>query len=255
MPIAKTSKKLIYFAHVPKCGGSSVQDYLHARFGALAFEDRAYLSVPETHQWTKTSPQHVDTKSLGRMFPAGFFDVTFTIVRHPVSRLISAYHFQQEVEGQIPQGQSFGAWLETVADLREENPFAFDNHTRPMSDIVPEGAHVFYLEHGLDALVPWLDLATGEKAGPRAIHKSNARGDHGGSTGQKVTPTADELSIVQELYAEDFTRFGYKVGEKNPAAAKPELTPEAIKERDAELNSLSTRAKKFGASLKRRLKT
>ncbi len=59
----------------------------------------------------------------------------------------------------------------------EEQPFLYDNHLRPMNEMVPEGAKLFYLEHGLDALVPWFDEVTGGKAGPRAVPHTNKRGD------------------------------------------------------------------------------
>ncbi len=68
MPIIRADSKLIFFAHVPKCGGSAVQTYLNNRFGPLAFEDRRFLSVPERKRWSKTSPQHVDVETLNRMF-------------------------------------------------------------------------------------------------------------------------------------------------------------------------------------------
>jgi hypothetical protein len=40
MPYVTAAGKLIYFAHVPKAGGSSVENYLAARFGPLAMLDR-----------------------------------------------------------------------------------------------------------------------------------------------------------------------------------------------------------------------
>ena len=33
MPIARVSGKLVLFMHVPRCGGTSMEDYLEARFG------------------------------------------------------------------------------------------------------------------------------------------------------------------------------------------------------------------------------
>jgi hypothetical protein len=94
MPIFKAGGKLVYYAHVPKCGGSAVGWYLTERFGPIAFEDRNHTRHDAKTQWSRTSPQHIDRVSLGRLFPEGFFDAAFTIVRHPVARLVSAYHFQ-----------------------------------------------------------------------------------------------------------------------------------------------------------------
>ena len=168
MPIFKAGGKLVLYAHVPKCGGSAVAWYLAQRFGPIAFHDNFHTRHDPRTLWSKTSPQHIDRGSLARLFPDGFFDAAFTIVRHPVARLVSAYHFQLEVEKSVPLTTGFSEWLEDLAELRSENPFAFDNHVRPMTEIVPDGATVFHMEHGLDALVPWFDALTGAASAPRA---------------------------------------------------------------------------------------
>lgn len=254
MPIIRAGTRLVFYAHVPKCGGSAVQDYLHARFGSLAFEDRQHLAQPETHRWTATSPQHVDVASLNRLFPEGFFDAAFTIVRHPVARLVSAYHFQLEVERTIAPETGFSAWLDHIAQARETTPFAYDNHIRPMTELVPDGAQVFHLEHGLDALVPWLDMITGDNVGPRAVGRSNERGAHGGGGGARVVPTPEDLARIEALHGADLTRFGYEIDSRAPLSPAPVLSPKAIAARDAELRSLTARARQVKSALKRRLK-
>ncbi len=218
MPIFKTHGKLIYYAHVPKCGGSAVAAYLRDRCGPVAFHNNAYLKTPERDRWTRSSPQHVDREALGLLFPPGFFDAAFTIVRHPVARLISAYHFQLEVEKTVPAGTGFSAWLDHIEAAEARDPFVFDNHTRPMDAIVPEGAEVFRLEDGIDALIPWLDSVTGTAEGPREIPKVNERGAYAKGGGEKARPTEADLARIETRYAADFTRFGYDL-------AAPARTP------------------------------
>ena len=221
MPFFKTAGKLVYYAHVPKCGGSSVGSYMQARFGDLAFNDTRYLSQPEPQRWTRTSPQHVDAQSLQRLIPFNFFDACFTIVRHPVARAVSTYHFQQEVEGKVAAGVGFSDWLASLPALLQQEPFAADNHIRPMAQIVPEGAAVFHLEHGLEPLVAWFDALTGQAEGPRVIEERNKRGDYVQTGGQKAEPTAADLALIGRIYAADFTRFGYALGERKPKTAAP----------------------------------
>lgn len=238
MPIFKAGAKLVYYAHVPKCGGSAVEQYIHGRCGAIAFHDNAFMKVAPEQRWSRTSPQHIDTGSLGRLFPAGFFDAAFTIVRHPVARLISAYHFQLEVERTIPASLGFSGWLSGLAEILEEEPFVYDNHLRPMNDIVPDGAEVFHLEHGLDGLVPWFDALLGNEAAPRAVAHVNARGEYRGTGGgAKVRPDARDLELIEEIYAADFARFGYSVDDTAPKAAAPVLSEAQIRARDAELRA------------------
>lgn len=239
MPIFKAAGKLIFYAHVPKCGGSALEQYLHDRFGAVAFQNPRYFAQPVQKRWTKTSPQHIDMAALDLLFPPGFFDASFTVVRHPVDRLVSAYHFQRDVEKSIPEVVSFGDWLEDIPDILAENPFALDNHIRPMTELVPEGAHVFHLEHGIDAIVPWFDRVCGAKAGPRAVPHVNRQGEYGGSKGAKVVPGADEVALIARIYAADFDRFGYVPDRRAPLAAAPEIDAEVLQERDAALRAMN----------------
>ena len=224
MPFFKAADKLVYYAHVPKCGGSAIADYLRDRFGTLAFHNNGYSALPQEARWSRTSPQHIDAASLERVIPLSMFDAMFSIVRHPVARLVSSYHFHLEVEKSISPDTSFGDWL-TILEGDAGGVFRFDNHTRPMSEIVPSNAKVFRMEDGLDQLVTWFDALTGQEDGPRSIEKKNARGDYGGARGQKVVPTDDELHRISVLYAVDFERFGYELKKGRPPGAFDENRP------------------------------
>lgn len=255
MPIFKAGGQLVLYAHVPKCGGSAVSWYLNQRFGQVAFNDSRHTSQPPKARWSRTSPQHIDRDSLGRLFPDGFFDAMFTIVRHPVARLVSAYHFQLEVESSLPQSTGFSEWLADLEERMAEDPFVFDNHVRPMTQIVPEGAHVFYMEHGLDALVPWFDRLTGGKDGPRAVPRINEQGAYTGKGKSlpKATPTDADLELITRLYGEDFARFGYRIGEKAPDCPPPTLTAQQIAERDAMLRDFNSPIGRIRRKLSTRL--
>lgn len=222
MPFVRSRGLLIYFSHVPKCAGTTVENYLVDRFGAMAFQDKKYLSQPELKRWSRTSPQHIDRHVLDRLFPPGFFDISFAVVRNPVDRIISAWHFQLEVERTIPQGQVFREWLMDLEELHLERPFAFDNHTRPMSDLVPLDAKVFHLENGLDPIIPWLDDVTGHKDGPRQFGETNRRGAHTATKAKKIQPDTLEMELINRIYAADFKRFGYSLGK--PGAPDPQAS-------------------------------
>ena len=235
MPLFKIDQKLVYYAHVPKCGGSSIANYIRERFGALGFHDNAYFKQAPAQRWTASSPQHVDAATLERLIPLSFFAAAFTIVRHPVERAVSIYHFQMELEKSIPEGTSFTDWLRGLAAMRADSPFSCDNHTRPMCDIVPEGATIFYMEHGLDALVPWFDALAGTQNGQRTIITENIRGEYVKVDQDRVTPGPDDLDLIAEIYAADFKRFGYIIDAKEPEAPVPEISAAFMAQRDRAL--------------------
>lgn len=254
MPIFKAGHKLIYYAHVPKCGGSSVAWYLRQRFGSVAFSDTRQTRRAASAAWSRTSPQHIDAETLSLLFPDGFFDATFSIVRHPVPRLISAYHFQLEVERSISDQVLFSDWLEDIVEMRQENPFLYDNHVRPMSEIVPQGAQVFHMEHGLDGLIPWCDAITGDQNGPRAIPRRNEKGAHTDkkSVQSRATATETDIARIAEIYAEDFQRFGYDPADtRHTSAPAPVLPSGFAEERDDALRRMSAPMSRLRSRLRR----
>ena len=215
MPIARINSSLVYFAHVPKCAGTAVEDYLRARFGALGMLNRSYLRFHEQHRWTSSSPQHVDVAALENIFPEDFFSAQFAVVRNPIDRIVSVFRYQRDIEGTIAAETEFLDWLKSLESLRAQDPYYLDNHTRPAVDIVPHNAEVFKLEDGLGKVVEWIDEIAGDSEGPRNIGTKNTYLTRIVETG-KPAGRAPEISnaerdVIAQIFAQDFERFGYAV--------------------------------------------
>lgn len=238
MPLFKIGDGLHYYAHVPKCGGSSIGIYLEDRFGALAFRIPNFHETPEPHRWSRSSAQHVDWATLTTLIPEEWIVSAFAVVRHPVSRLVSSYLFQRDVEKLIDPSVSIDDWFRKWVEESDARPFSFDNHLRPQSDIAPDWATVFPIEAGLDALVPYLDGVAGDQNGPRKLPFYNEAQVR--ASGEKPVLSDSVLQLVESYYAEDFRRYGYRIGEKapvgvQPAPPRPKPGPGARLVRDAKL--------------------
>ena len=215
MPIVRINGALHYYAHVPKCGGRSVENYLRARFGEMWLINDDFYGLPAHQRWTKSSPQHVDWASLTQVIPADAFATSLAVVRHPVARAVSSYNYYLANLKRIPIAMSMEEWFAEFQDLREQHPFYLDNHMRPQSDIVPPDATVFKLEDGLSDLVAHLDGLAGDMAEPRAVAHEHATHDVAGMT--KAPISARLLADLHQFYAVDFERFGYDRIQEKPA--------------------------------------
>lgn len=214
MPILRIAEKLVYFAHVPKCAGTAIELYLQEVFGPLAFRDTGFRSIPARRRWSKTSPQHVDAETVARLFPTGFFDHQFAVVRHPVDRLVSVFRFQRDIENSIDPEVSLDAWIAQIGSQKRASPWRLDNHIRPMVEMVPEDAQVFRLEDGLPELVQWLASVAGPTVDlPPDIPVRNSidgRLRHEGRSTTPVVPDPATRATIEAHYAADFERFGYE---------------------------------------------
>ena len=212
MPLAMIGSGLVLFAHVPKCAGTSVEQYLAAAFGPLAFCDSGFNRLPPRRRWSKTSPQHADAATLQRLFPPGFLRASFAVVRHPVPRMVSVFRFQRDIERKIPPETRFEDWLRAVV-MPPRKPWALDNHIRPMVDMVPEDAAVFRLEDGWDAVIDWLQQLCGpDRTLPRAMPERNVlarRLAHEKREAPPVVPGPEARALIARAHAADFERFGY----------------------------------------------
>jgi Sulfotransferase family len=115
MPLVWLGHHLVCFVHVPKCAGTAVTHYLAQHFGPLALHDPQFSGLAPTARWSRTSPQHLDAQTYARLFPPGFLNGSFAVVRHPVDRLVSVFHFQREIEGRIAAECSLEAWVDSLS--------------------------------------------------------------------------------------------------------------------------------------------
>ncbi len=232
MPIIKYKDVILHFAHIPKCGGTSVERYVQGlKAVSIAFVDERYVSHAPQQHWNISSPQHVDGESIARLFPLDFFTAFFAVVRHPMSRLKSAYKFQRTRERRIGN-VSFDEFVKT--DLREHylTKGWLDNHLYPQSGFFFPGANyqVFKLEeNGASFAKEFIDHALFGNVAERKIVHTNRSLGNSGLPSEDLELSAESVELVHELYAMDFQNFNY------------EHMPLSLSEEDASEPTLQTR--------------
>lgn len=158
MPLFRIGSEIIYFAHVPKCGGTTIEQGLIDANLRPCLLDRMTseinpLSVPL---------QHVDLSVLNALGITTLFDYSFSMIRHPVDRFVSAYrHNQYRKELRFLRISKF------LERLRKEDYYRgkVANHFVPASSMLPENAKVFLLEEGFKKPELWLKSFAGAPTG------------------------------------------------------------------------------------------
>ncbi len=211
MPSLTLPDRLIWFAHCPKTGGTSVEQLMVSRWGNAV----DHLHWGWDLWWRRggwrmadppNSPQHLIWQDAVKQLPQ-MPDVVFAVVRDPVARMESEYRWQRRHRrgtrlGRVLAHLPFGIWLRLMLAVVRINPYAFDNHFRPQSDFVPENATVFRLEAGLSPIAAWLSEVTGEPMPDAAMPHAIPSG------GEKVC-SLENADLIAEAFAEDYDRFRY----------------------------------------------
>ncbi len=210
MPVFRINDKLHYFAHVPKCGGTSVEAYLGQRFGKMALKEEIRGDVPHAARWTRTLPQHITTAELDRILPPDWIASSFATVRHPVRRMISIFLFWRDHSScLIPLSADFNDWCAEAIPRMATDPFRFDGHLQPQTAYIPQGSRVFRIEDGFDGIPAYIDSLTGTSDAPREIPVRNIGRWRADET--PPVPSEATLALIARTYAEDFSRLGYPV--------------------------------------------
>ncbi|MEO1678128.1 MAG: sulfotransferase family 2 domain-containing protein [Pseudomonadota bacterium] len=219
MPFFLHDGRIHVFLHVPKAAGTTIEDALSRRFGPLGLFHPPHFSAPPRLRWSRTSPQHVTADDLLKLVPREMIASSFAVVRHPVDRVISAYHHLNGYQ-RLPVGLSLEAWFRHYAALAPSHPFAFDNHLRPQTDFLLDDTKVFRLEDGLAPVLDHVEATFGPvPAGgpapadePDAPHLNAAReADPRGAELDDQSLTPAFLAELRAFYAAEFDRFAYDI--------------------------------------------
>ena len=212
MPSLSLPGQLIWFAHCPKAGGTSVERFMVDHFGpAVGHLHWGWDLWWKGGGWRQAeppcSPQHLIWEDALGALPAKP-DLVFALVRDPLSRLISEYRYQRRARRGTRAGRwltylPFSTWVRLMLRVAEKNPYAFDNHLRPQWEFVPDGAKVFRLEEGIAPVLAWLSELTGaaETEAPPHILAAGA--------GPQIRLYSEDIALISKAFSGDYERFGY----------------------------------------------
>lgn len=206
MPVFQKDGRSILFIHVPKTGGSTVEELFRSSGYRVLYLD-GKMGPGTANYFRKCAPQHMNGKMLEEIFQLDRFDFTFLMARNPLARFKSRYVWSNRKSAKIDPvvGQN---WVEKQFREYSTNKFVGGNHVRPQVDFLTPGCDVYHFENGMqnmfDDLDSRFDLGL-QKSIPR-VREGNKVSSMSSSD---VVVTESIERRVKEFYAEDYMRFGY----------------------------------------------
>lgn len=205
MPIATIGSYNILFVHIPKTGGSSIESFLE-KHGHLSFKN------DKSKHMTFCSQQHLHANPLKTIRKTKKIDWTFTIVRHPVARIVSEYKYQMRKHNYFRSRLSFSAWLKYSILRRKVNPYHRDNHFRPQVEFEMNDADIFYFENGIDNCISHIAEELCIPAPSSIIHEKKTRN-------HKFKITKKDINYIEKEYKEDLFQYSYNTDYRSLIAA------------------------------------
>ena len=196
-------EKTFLFIHVPKTGGTAVETFFRGVGLTGYFDPPTYMPV---RPYLLVPPAHYDYEVMRRLFNLDAM-YSFAIVRDPVKRMISQYKWSIEKSSQAETlaRMDFSSFLRFMFAEYRRNENLAAGHFKPQVRFVGEKVtKIFKYEAGLNVIIRRVLEDVGFKPqGELQLPVVNS------SAARKVEPSADDIALIREFYAEDCKAFGY----------------------------------------------
>lgn len=211
MPIYIHNDRKLLFAHIPKTGGTTLNEF-------LTRESTAALRFRGTPPGLKCPPQHLEAESLRAILPIDCFDGIFSVTRHPEDRLVSEFlsryrksKYKRFIESQPrPAARAnflslyFNKWAKKSIRKCIDNPYYLDNHIRQQRDfLLPHDHLTFRIEDGIQPVLDYVMQKLQIESTPE-VQQLNAAPEK-----PKISISISLRRGIERFYAADYEQFGY----------------------------------------------
>lgn len=202
MPLFRNFDKQILYIHIPKTGGTSIENLFNYKLNFSKYHLPRYL--------TEHQLQHLSLDYIYRydLLDLEEIDFIFTIVRNPYTRIISEYYWSQ-----YNKKMTFTKFLIYVKRILCTNNTSDDDyiHYTKQSKFIKSSTSIpikiFKFEQ-FDKIYEYL-----KKLFPNLKYRHNYKTNVTNSLSKMSIDdlSYEDISLINELYEDDFHRFGYKM--------------------------------------------
>ncbi|WP_287123975.1 sulfotransferase family 2 domain-containing protein [Chromohalobacter sp.] len=201
MPFFSANGTSVFFSHIPKTGGTSLEKTMEAAGVKISlWSNKLHENKREGFP---CSPQHWHNYIVKELFPD--FENKFAVVRNPLDRIVSEY--KHRARWSLKNNRTlrpFSEWLDFVIGEYSRNAYFLDNHIRPQAEFVDSSTSIFKIENGLEGAIKYAcDILNMES--PENILSLNKGADI------NVDINGAVLNKVRSIYNEDLELFGYEL--------------------------------------------
>ena len=193
MPLYRTDAGVVFFAHIPKTGGTSIEKTLNSAGAAEA------LKLKKQAGYSKATLQHMHAELYTEANGKNFADYSFTVIRNPYDRFASEFKMKVVSAG---LEDSVDDWAVTNFKRFKKFEYTRDNHIRPQVQFISKRLEVFRFEDGLEAP---LEAACKHLELEVPMVRHEKRG-----TKTLIEVKEQTLEVIHKFYRRDFSRFDYE---------------------------------------------
>ena len=188
--------------HIPKTGGTALNSF----FRSMGFTQHFGTENETVRPTVKCPPQHYHYEILDQILNISSFDYSFAIVRHPMLRCWSDFHWSRKYTSLNNLGITFDQWVPYVLSKYKGNHYYLANHIRPQNEFVgPLIKGVFKYEEGLETIIEKVFQTLGYGTKVKLVIPKNNVSEY--QTELKFNDRT--LALVEDFYADDYRTFNY----------------------------------------------
>ncbi|MCG3168963.1 MAG: hypothetical protein CALGDGBN_00473 [Pseudomonadales bacterium] len=209
MPVFYDGVRTLFFFHVPKCGGTTVESALRNSGYKMSYFDGGG-GRDSVNRVLRCSPQHWQGSLVRAAFKTQCFNLLFMIVRDPLARIKSEFLMRNRGRSheELTDPLFFSLWLDDAFSRYKKNPFAYDNHLRPQVDFYIHENVIYKFEMGFHSIFEDLSERIDCKVNYDGMRLLESKKNFGISSDEVNVSSYDE-GRIRLFYQEDYKLFGY----------------------------------------------